>query len=188
VASVTSAPGRRYAKLVEAVGESLGHSYGWQSEAARKLGVTRSYISRLTSGARSKARPQTVDRAIYATGLPSSFFYGETEPTAEEYQKAATRERGARTRRRNQRSEVPKLDELSRRAALLLSRLEQQPGPGEGAVDEMVEIAEGVLDQALPQSARALLESAEGEPRWIAFQILCLNLYRATLQQSGNTI
>lgn len=185
---MSSTPGRRYAKLVEAVGESLGHAYGWQSEAARKLGVTRSFISRLAAGDRSKARPQTVDRAIYATGLSRAFFYGETEPTPEEYRKAATRGPGARMRRRPSQREVPKLDELARRAALLLNRLEQQPEPGEGALDEMVEIAEGVLNQALPQSALAFQESAEGEPRWNAFQLLCLNLYRATSQQSGNVI
>lgn len=82
--------GLRYAKLVEAIGESLEHSYGWQSEAARRLGVTRSFISRLAAGTRFKARPETVDRAISATGLSRAFFYHEKEPTPEEYQRAAT--------------------------------------------------------------------------------------------------
>lgn len=86
-----SSAGHRYAKLVDAMGGSLGYSYGWQSDVARGLGVTRSFISRLAAGARSTPRSVTIDRAIDYTGISRAFFYGRTEPTPEEYAEAATR-------------------------------------------------------------------------------------------------
>ncbi len=185
VALVSSTPGRRYAKLVEAMGEALGHSYGWQAEVARKLGVTRSFISRIAGGVRFKARAQTIERAVYSSGLPSSFFYGEAEPTREQYQKAAMREPGRRRRPLPPQPEVPQVDELSRRAALLLDRVDLPLGPDDPAVVEMTEIAELVLELPLPRSALAFLDASEDAQRRTAFQRLCLELYRATLPKSG---
>ena len=62
----------RYLLLLQQVQEEVG--YGWQSEAARKLGVTQALISQMASGSRSPGL-NAIDRAQARLRLDPSFFY-----------------------------------------------------------------------------------------------------------------
>jgi transcriptional regulator with XRE-family HTH domain len=55
---------RRYGELVLELGRKVGFNRGWQSRAARRLGVSRSYISKIVSGAYFRVGAEAFDRAV----------------------------------------------------------------------------------------------------------------------------
>ena len=76
-------PADRYALLVEQLGEELGYKRGWMTAVAKKLGVHRSYVSRIHAGDRTGIGSQAIDRAIQRLSLDPQFFYGRGAASAE---------------------------------------------------------------------------------------------------------
>jgi transcriptional regulator with XRE-family HTH domain len=177
-----STPAERYLRLIAAMKEQLAGAFGWQAEVARRLGVTRAAISRLARGAQSQARPETIDRAIERLGLERNFFYGPTEPTPEEYEKAAGPSTSGRVQRAKTPPEVSKLEELAQQAARVMTRTDDDAQVDEQAEAEMLEIARAVLRQPLPRRAQAVLDSSDRAARRASFAELCARLYAGTLR------
>jgi transcriptional regulator with XRE-family HTH domain len=72
----------RYVRLAEEIGREVGLKYGWPSEAARRLGVSQSYLSRLLSKERTSIGLDKVQRAIKRMHLSPDYFYGPREPAS----------------------------------------------------------------------------------------------------------
>lgn len=72
----------RYRLLVQAFGEVREHAYGWKAEAARTLGVSASYISRVASGRPYKAGRHAIDAAVHRVpGLSREWFESSSAAT-----------------------------------------------------------------------------------------------------------
>ena len=85
--SVSERAAERYRLLVEQLREELGGQYGWQAEVAKRLGVHRSYVNQIASGARRSVGKKAVHRAAEALNLRTEFFFApmEREPHYTEF-------------------------------------------------------------------------------------------------------
>lgn len=72
-------PAERLRLLVEQLADEIGRYRGWQSKVARRIGLHRSYVSKITQGARVSAGPSVVEKVCSAMGLDRAFFYDELE-------------------------------------------------------------------------------------------------------------
>jgi len=68
----------RYIALVKQLGEAQGKRRGWQTDVAKRLGVHRSFISRVVRGDRSGVSSGVIEKAIFGLNLQPDFFYAET--------------------------------------------------------------------------------------------------------------
>jgi hypothetical protein len=76
---------RRYIALIRWLGEQSGMATGWQSFAAKTLGVSRAYVSQLLSGRRGAIGPRAVRLACeFVPGVTPEYFTrdGDVAPCA----------------------------------------------------------------------------------------------------------
>jgi len=74
----------RYIELVNQLGDEFGKRYGWKAKVAKQLGVSRSYLSKLTKGDRHSVGAEIVSNALSSLRLDPTFF---TAPAGEHYTK-----------------------------------------------------------------------------------------------------
>ena len=85
---------RRYALLVDQLGDELGRAYGWQSRVARRLGIDQSTINRLVRRERATVGSDAIDRAVLRLRIDSRFFYDASlgdDPDYRDYAKGRMR-------------------------------------------------------------------------------------------------
>jgi transcriptional regulator with XRE-family HTH domain len=78
---MTDVTAKRYASLIREIGAELGYVRGWKAEAARRLGVHRTFVSRILSGSRTAVSAAVLTKACERLGIHPGFFY---DTTAEE--------------------------------------------------------------------------------------------------------
>lgn len=64
----------RYALLVRQLGRETGELYGWKTAAARRLGISPSYLNQILAGNVRFVAPEILQRAIDRLGLDARFF------------------------------------------------------------------------------------------------------------------
>lgn len=77
MAELTELASERYYLLVDQIRQELGGERGWLAEAARRLDVAPSYMSKIASGAAGKIGYSAVQRAIASLGISRRFFSSE---------------------------------------------------------------------------------------------------------------
>lgn len=85
----TTTPAKRYAKLVNDLGQEVGFARGWMSRAADQLGVHRSYVSMFHRGERNDIGTEVVDRAAEKMSIDPKYFFDESldEPSYRDFQR-----------------------------------------------------------------------------------------------------
>lgn len=74
---------RRYLQLVEELGAEEGApAHGWTTAVARRLGISQSYLSRLSRRERVGVGPEIVDKAISRLRVRRAYFYDAREPAS----------------------------------------------------------------------------------------------------------
>lgn len=81
---VPAVPGRsacvaaeQYRRLVEAMGAGMGHSRGWKTRVAARLGVSPSYVSKVASGHAQHVGADPIAKAKQRLGLSDDYFATE---------------------------------------------------------------------------------------------------------------
>lgn len=75
----TSLATQRYRELVEDLGSELNFQRGWLSRAADRLGVSKSYISRLRSEPDLEVGMDAIERAVEKLKIDRSFFFSQQD-------------------------------------------------------------------------------------------------------------
>jgi hypothetical protein len=61
---VSDLQSEQYIRLVEAIGYDLGLRRGWQTEAANRLGVHQSFVSKIAAGKTRNIGARSIDAAV----------------------------------------------------------------------------------------------------------------------------
>lgn len=155
----------RYALLVEMLGEELGFERGWMTAVAQRLGIHRSYVSRIHAGDRAGIGVQAIDRAIQRLSLDPQFFYGPETPTSIVRATAAAVPRHEEARAAE--DQWASLGRSARRAgAIVVGEPEEgQSVLQDGFDDFLMVFVKGVLEMPVFKCAQQIRDHVEaGEP------------------------
>jgi transcriptional regulator with XRE-family HTH domain len=92
MANEDSRPATRLRALVDQLAAETGRERGWQAEVARRIGVHRSYVSRVAKGSPVSVGRAVVDKVCETLGLDRTFFYNDAKVEPPDY-RAYLRER-----------------------------------------------------------------------------------------------